>query len=235
MDTITADQFFLLGGIIILALILLMAGIITALRSRHPDPAAHKPVASEKAAPDWLKSLADTASKTITRTPGSPILPSDALLVMRDPASGNWMVEINGMQYTSLKDIHDDRAASKVLEAMVGLQQFAGFKPVTAGQEQLTLASTDQAAPTALSTTAASQPTHPAPPNSMLDQIEKVLQRNLLKHPELASRKIHVGAASDGSLLIEMDKQFYHGIEEVPDPVVRDLLRAAIQEWEHTT
>lgn len=235
MDTVTSEQFFLVGGIIILALILLTAGIITALRSRNPDPAAHKPVASDKAAPDWLKNLADTASKTITRAPGSPILPADALLVMRDQATGSWVVEINGMQYANLKDIHDDRAASKVLEAMVGLQQFAGFTPTAAGQAQLTPAAIDQAAPAALSTTTASQPTHPAPPNSMLDQIEKVLQRNLLKHPELGSRKIHVGAASDGSLLIEMDKQFYHGIEEVPEPAVRDLLRNAIQEWEHTT
>ncbi len=236
MESITADQFFLIGGIIILALILLAAGIITALRSRHPDPAAHKAVASEKPAPDWLKSLANTASKTITRAPGSPILPADALLVMRDSASGDWVVEINGMQYTSLKDIHDDRAASKVLEAMVGLQQFAGFKPITASQGQL-MSAADQAAPAAPvapPSATVSQPTHPAPPNSMLDQIEKVLQRNLLKQPELSSRKIHVGAASDGSLLIEMDKQFYHGLEEVPEPAVRDLLRAAIQEWEHT-
>ena len=57
-------------------------------------------------------------------------MPPDAILVLRDPASSEWVVEVNGMRYNSLKDIHDDRAASKVLEALSGLQRFAGTIPI---------------------------------------------------------------------------------------------------------
>ncbi len=62
MSTVTAEQFLLVGGIVLLALILLGIGVIGALRSRNPDPAAHKAVTSDKPAPEWLKGLADTAS-----------------------------------------------------------------------------------------------------------------------------------------------------------------------------
>ena len=79
-----------------------------------------------------------------------------------------------------------------------------------------------------------SQPVYPAPPNSILDQIEKVLQRNLVQYPELAKRRIHVGAAADGSLLIEVDRQFYSHADDVPDPMVRNIIKTSIREWERT-
>ena len=242
MTTVTAEQFFLVGGIIVLALILLGIGIIGLLRSRNPDPAAHTEVASKKPAPEWLRGLADTASKTVTRTPGSPSLPPEAVLLMRDPAAG-WVVEVNGIRYTSLKDMHDDRAASQVLEALTGLQDFAGLKPsndsvartapaerLAPAAEQTRLSATPAATPA--SGGAVLQPTYPAPSGSILDQIEKVLQRNLLRHPELSNRKIHVGAARDGSLLIEVDQQFYPAVNDVPEPDVREVIQASILEWE---
>ena len=75
----------------------------------------------------------------------------------------------------------------------------------------------------------------PAPPNSILDQIEKILQHNLMRYPEFAERKIHVGAADDGSLLIEVDRQFYQHADEVPDLIIRGVIKASIQEWERST
>ena len=247
MSTVTADQFFIVGGIIVLALILLAIGVVSALRSRTPNPAAHKPVASDQSAPEWLKGLADTAGKTIARAPGAAALPTDALLIMRDPAAGNWLVEINSMRYASLKDIHDDRAASKVLEALAGLQEFAGIKPMASASPiapapapigALTPAQKPSVEPAIAAVLQAggpvSSPTYPAPPNSILDQIEKVLQRNLLKYPEMSGRKIHIGAAPDGGLLIEIDRQFYHAVNDVPEENVRNIIHASIQEWERT-
>jgi hypothetical protein len=169
---------------------------------------------------------------------------------MRDPVSGGWIVELNGMRYTNLKDVHDDRAASKVLEALAGLQEFAGVRPPAASlplvspipsrpspqpADQALAANVEPAVVQALQGgSSTSQPTHPAPPNSILDQIEKVLQRNLLKHPELSNRKIHVGAARDGSLLIEIEQLFYQAVGDVPEPAVRDIIQASILEWERT-
>lgn len=241
-------QFFVIGGIIVLAVILLGVGIYGALRSRNPDPAAHTRTASDKPAPEWVKSLADTASRTVTRTTAVPALPPDAIVVLRDPVTKDWVVEVNGMQYRSLNDIHDDRAASKILEALNGLQRFAGSIPLvkaSEGKSQPAVSTASAAFATvggvaaaaaspAQTTEAPSQPKHPAPPSSILDQIEKILQRNLMAYPELAPRRIHIGVAADGSLLIEMDRQEYHHADEVPDEQVRHLIKEAIREWEHT-
>jgi hypothetical protein len=73
---------------------------------------------------------------------------------------------------------------------------------------------------------------YPAPPNSILEQIEKILQHNLMRYPEFAERRIHVGAANDGSLLIEVDRQFYQHADDVPDLTIRGVIKASIQEWE---
>jgi len=81
---------------------------------------------------------------------------------------------------------------------------------------------------------APSLPLYPAPPNSILAQIETILQRNLIRYPELADRKIHIGAAPDGSLLIEVDRQLYHHADEIAELPVSDFIKAAIQEWERT-
>lgn len=247
--SISLPQFLLVGGIILVALVLLAAGIIAALRARNPSATPHQAVNSDKPAPEWLKGLADTAGKTVMRAPGISGASAEAVVIMRDPAAGQWVVEINGMRYTTLKEMHDDRAASKVLEALGALQEFAGIKP-TATASPLTAPPPTQSAPAPQNLAlpgmepsvatilqnkpTASQPIHPAPPNSILDQIEKVLQRNLLRHPQLSSRKIHVGAARDGSLLIEIEHETYSAVGDVPEPEIRDVIQSSIQEWERS-
>jgi hypothetical protein len=222
--------------------------VVLALRQRSKSPKAHQAVASDKPAPEWVKGLAGSAGKALTRT-SSANLPADAIVVLRDPASGEWRVEVNGMQYSSLKDIHDDRAAGKVLEALSGLQRFAGtipiIKPELKAPPALQTSTTVPSAPAmrieppvaqamSQSKVPQSKALRPAPPNSILDQIEKILQHNLMRYPEYVDRKIHVGAAEDGSLLIEVDRQFYQHADDVPDPVIRGVIKASIQEWERS-
>jgi hypothetical protein len=231
--------------IIGIALLLVMIGVVLALRQRSKGPAPHEAVTDDKPAPDWVKNIAGSAGKTLTRT-GGPNLPADAVVVARDAISGDWAVSINGMQYAALKDIHDDRAAGKVLEALSGLQKFAGIapapvpdlkpKPVILPTPSRPASGLDPtvAQAQALSGPAPTLPLYPAPPNSILAQIETILQRNLIRYPELAERKLHIGAAPDGSLLIEVDRQFYHHADEIAELQVRDLIKAAIHEWERT-
>jgi hypothetical protein len=243
----TFERFIPIVAIIGLALLLVLIGLVLALRQRSKGPAAHQAAASDKPAPEWVKGLAGTAGKALTRTSAASV-PADAILVLRDPASSEWLVEVNGMQYRSLKEIHDDRAAGKVLEALSGLQHFAGTIPIVGPELKPALpgsVATSPAAPAreiepsvnlAMKPGAAgSSPLYPAPPNSILDQIEKILQHNLMRYPEFAERKIHVGAASDGSLLIEVDRQFYQHADEVPDSTIRGVIKASIQEWERST
>ena len=241
------DRFIPVVIVLGIAILLVLVGVVLALRQRTKSSKAHEALTSDKPAPDWVKGITGTAGKALTRTSAASI-PADAILVLRDPESSEWLVEVNGMRYANLKDIHDDRAASKVLEALGGLQRFAGTIPIVKSELKAPLA-------TAVSTAAVPAPNiepsvaqamkkgagaasaalYPAPPNSILDQIEKILQHNLMRYPELADRKIHVGAASDGSLLIEVDRQFYQHADEVPDLTIRGVIKASIQEWERST
>jgi hypothetical protein len=243
----TVEQFIPIVAVIGIALLLVLIGVVLALRQRAKGPQAHEPVASDKPAPEWVKGLAGTAGKALTRT-GTANIPADSILVVRDPASQEWLVEVNGMRYQSLKDIHDDRAANKVLDALSGLQQFAGTIPIVKPELKATAVSSVASTPAApamriepsvaqamrSSGAPVSSALYPAPPNSILDQIEKILQHNLMRYPEYNDHKIHVGAASDGSLLIEVDRQFYQHADEVPDPTIRGVIVASIQEWERS-
>ncbi len=261
--SISDDRFFIIAGIVGLALLLLVVGLIAALRSRNKQTLADSPVDSTPA-PSWMKNIAGAAGKTLTGTAPVVAAPPDAIVVLREAASNDWVVEINGLRYHSLQDIHDDKAAGKVMAAIEGLRQFAGLssaaatapaRPATASGESpaapLPIVPAGESIPfvppdsaprlepvivSALAQTAApsTKPKYPAPAGSILDQIEKVVQRNLLKDPDLTSRRIHIGAAAAGSLLIEVDWSPYQSADEVPEGRVRDLIKASIQEWERT-
>jgi len=242
------ERFIPIVVVLGIAMLLVLIGVILALRQRSKGPAAHEAVASDKPAPEWVKGMAGTAGKALTRSSTANI-PTDAILVLRDPIANEWLVEVNGMRYNSLKDIHDDRAANKVLEALSGLQNFAGTIPIIKPELKAPLSGVAASAPAAPvkviepSVAQAMKPgsatvsttLYPAPPNSILDQIEKILQHNLMRYPEFTDRKIHVGAANDGSLLIEVDRQFYQHADEVPDLIIRGVIKASIQEWERST
>ncbi len=230
-----------------IAILFVLVGVVLALRQRTKSPKAHEAVANDKPAPDWVKGITGTAGKALTRTSVANI-PTDAILVLRDPESNEWLVEVNGMRYANLKDIHDDRAAGKVLDALSGLQRFAGTIPIVKSELKAPPAPAvsttarpasdiEPSVAQALKkgTGATSAAIYPAPANSILDQIEKILQHNLMRYPEFTDRKIHVGAASDGSLLIEVDRQFYQHADEVPDMAIRGVIKASIQEWERST
>ena len=73
---------------------------------------------------------------------------------------------------------------------------------------------------------------YPAPEGSIIAQIETILQRELTLHPDLLDRSIHMGATSDGSLLIEIDHTFYKSPNDVPDPKVHEVVLRAVRTWE---
>ena len=257
--TISDERFFIIAGIVGVALVLLTVGLLFTLRSRKKPNIEESPIDSTPA-PSWVKNIAGAAGKTLTGAMSAVTASADAIIVARDAVSNAWTVEVNGQRYQNLKDIHDDKAASKVLAAIEGLRQFAGLTlaplpapapidkpaesapiPIVPAGESIPYVSPDSAPKlepvvvSALTQTAAtSKPKYPAPAGSILDQIEKVLQRNLLKEPDLVARRIHMGAEADGSLLIEVDWSTYKSADEVPEVRVRDLIKNSIQEWERT-
>jgi hypothetical protein len=272
--TLTADRFLIVAGIMSLALLLLTVGLIAALRARaktstdepprdstgvpnwliSPADATGKtarngsPPIDSTDASDFLKSLAGAAGKTLTGSAGAN-LPAEAIVVLREVGAADWVVEVNGLRYQNLKDIHDDKAATKVLAAIGGLQRFAGAIPIMtpppavekpAGESGTVVlpGNAPKLEPVIVAALAHASPStkskYPAPAGSILDQIEKVLQQNLIKDPALAQRRIHIGAAADGSLLIEVDWNTYKSADDMPDDYVRNVIKTSIQEWERT-
>ena len=242
------ERFLLLAGVLGAAMILMMIGVFIMLRRSRSKP---HDVAEAKPAPTWFKNLADTAGKTLAH-PDTPAAAAaqDAILVIRDPISTNWLVEVNGMRYASLKDIHDDKAAHKVLEALSGMQRFAGSIPIiNATPDSASAGSSLPPMETPLPPPpvqpaavilpiqirrSPAQPRHPAAPGSLLEQVEKILQRNLMKYPQLEGSGVHIGATPQGGLQIEVGDSYYHAPDEVPDFTIRELIKTSILEWERT-
>ena len=240
------ERFLLLAAVLGVAMILMLIGVLIMLRRSKSKP---HDVAEAKSAPTWFKNLAGTAGKTLAH-PDTPAVPAsqDAILVIRDPISTNWSVEVNGMRYASLKDIHDDKAAHKVLEALSGMQQFAGSIPIMNAAPNnnsagISLPETPPSPPPVQPAAiilpiqtgrSPAQPKHPAAPGSLLEQVEKILQRNLMKYPQLESSGVHIGATPQGGLQIEVGDSYYHAPDEVPDFTIRELIKTSILEWERT-
>jgi len=68
-------------------------------------------------------------------------------------------------------------------------------------------------------------------PASIVVQIDEILQEILPLSP-LATKNIKLTEDPDAGVVVWVDNQCYSGVDGVPDPDVRALLRKAAQEWE---
>ena len=71
----------------------------------------------------------------------------------------------------------------------------------------------------------------PAAPKSITEQIDEVLQAKIAGTP-LARRGMRVRAGVGGSAAFDLDGKAYDAVDNIPDPDARDVIRAAIKEWE---
>lgn len=69
---------------------------------------------------------------------------------------------------------------------------------------------------------------------TFIDEIEGILQRMISTAPTPLGKEVHVRTGPDGGLQIEVDGQYFSSSDEVPDPTVRDLIKAAVKEWERS-
>lgn len=232
----TDTQLIAIEAMVLIAVVMMLAGIFISQRNRKLKEV--KPKVKSNNAPVVTRNLVNTIGKSLVReTVTTTTAQMEAIVVTRDPESGDWWVEVNGTRYHDLKDIHDDQAAHKVLSALSGLQRFAGSIPVASTTRNAPITrpsksdsrSAPQPAPSELGV-----PKFPAPKDSILDQIENILQRKLIKYPELVERHIHIGADADGSLQLEVDQDYYNAPDDIPDAAVRSVIKAAIRDWEQS-
>jgi hypothetical protein len=71
-----------------------------------------------------------------------------------------------------------------------------------------------------------------APANSIVTQIDTILQSRLIGTP-LEERGIFLTQSAEGGVIVYVGLTRYNGIEEVPDPEIKAAIRGAITEWEN--
>jgi hypothetical protein len=69
---------------------------------------------------------------------------------------------------------------------------------------------------------------------TFVDEIEAILQRMISTTPTPPSEVVHVGTGPDGGLQIQVGLRYFSSADEVPDPTIRDLIEAAVKEWERS-
>ena len=65
-----------------------------------------------------------------------------------------------------------------------------------------------------------------------IDEIEGILQGYIRNRPTPLPNEVHVRSGEDGTLQIEVGLDVYSSPDEVPDPEIRQLIKAAVAEWE---
>jgi len=69
-------------------------------------------------------------------------------------------------------------------------------------------------------------------PRSFVKEIEEILQRFIRTYPSFIGKEVHVGTGPGGGIRIRVENEFYDTPDDIPDPEIRGIIKAAIQEWE---
>jgi pyruvate/2-oxoglutarate dehydrogenase complex dihydrolipoamide acyltransferase (E2) component len=67
---------------------------------------------------------------------------------------------------------------------------------------------------------------------SFIDEIEEILQASLRALPAPLPYEVHVLSGETGVLQIDVGNRSFGSPDEVPDPQIRQLIKAAVAEWE---
>jgi hypothetical protein len=181
----------------------------------------------------------------------------EVLRLLRDNLTGRLMLEIAGKRYASLDEVSEGEMRQALMTTLHDLEAFAGGG-APGGAMGLADVDRQAAAPAATATRQAPAATPaeyrplpppsmnpfkqmavlreinknpPPPPKSITEQIDDVLQERMIGTP-LVHRGLHVKPGPRGDAIFEADGQSYASVDELPDVEVRDVIRAAIAEWE---
>ena len=67
---------------------------------------------------------------------------------------------------------------------------------------------------------------------NLAEEINDIVQTRLRYSPLAENNRIEITSDDHGGIRIEVNRQFYSSPDEVPDPDIKELIKAAIKEWE---
>ena len=85
--------------------------------------------------------------------------------------------------------------------------------------------------PASRSSTIAKEDRPVAPANSIVSQIDAILQERLVG-TNLEERGVFLAQSAEGGVIVYVGLTRYNGMDDVPDPEIKAAIRAAIAEWE---
>lgn len=215
----------------------------------------------------------------------------ELLRLLRDPQSGQLIVEIAGRRYTKLAEIADKEMGQYILKLAAHFLAFtngmvatdAGLKSFQApkvGETPIPPAAPTPAAPqrnvpetpapvspapaapvpqpspelesaflASLRAKPALEPPQPQrrglfgraksaaaepllPALNLAEQINEIAQARLRYSPLAGATRLEITSDPGGGILINVNGRLYHGPDEIPQPEVKELIKASIKEWE---
>jgi len=190
----------------------------------------------------WLVSAFRHSAGGQGRTDKKSVAQPD-LLAVRVNQQGLWEVAVNGVVYRSLEAVPDPAAQKQVVDA---LKILAGFSRSYVQKQR---AQTSPADAGSLETTAGLPPVSSAawrepglsrpstapvfiPQINLAKEIEEIMKDLQAQVPALAHTTLRLQNAPGGGVIFFVNEQLYQNLEDIPDPAVQALIRAATRQWE---
>ena len=126
-----------------------------------------------------------------------------------------------GLLVTLLTQVHPWLEGSSVAPTPVAAPQ-----PVTSAAPVVRPAPATSAKP--------ATPVAPVVVKSIVGQINDILQAQLAGTP-MAEKRIYLGETLGGGVLVNVGSERYDGLDAVPDPEIKALIRRAVETWEKNT
>ncbi len=169
----------------------------------------------------------------------------EVLRLWRSPA-GRLIVELGGRRYRGRDEITDYPTAQRLINAAKDLNQFLNLTPSAPAKKPERERPVVKVSLEELASQPVKLPTmdimkqmrylreQSKKPEiqikSIMDEINDILQSKIAGTP-LAGRGLKVADGLHGGIF-SLDGHDYESLEELPDPEARDMVRAAIQEWD---
>jgi hypothetical protein len=160
----------------------------------------------------------------------------EAIKLYRDLATGGLVVELSGRRYFALSEMTDDTLRRRFIGIAESVAQFASGEAPTPAAPMMPIPVPAAPEPPRASAPATDEskkePAQPEVLKSMSEEIEELLQYRLTITPELIHRSIHIRESHGGAIQVEVDGQYFDGVGDVPDEMIKNFLQDIIREWE---